>query len=315
MNDKKEVKKSILASSLAGSLSGAMVSAVLQPLDVVRTRMQADSAQVAVAVTSTSKTINKIIHEKGVRALWQGTQPTVLRLGVGAGLHFFFLETLKPMFETRSSSDPEIATMSPLGAIMTGGLSRALSAIVSCPITVVKTRMEYTTSSTVGNLGSGGGVPMYKNTFDALHTIARLEGLRGLYRGIVPTILSNTPFSAFYYLFYTRLQTRLQQTDMPTVLVNFSSSTVAAIGATLITQPADVVRTRMQLNLVSSSLSTNTFQIMRNIVISQGMNGLFVGAAPRMIKRTLQTALVWTLYEEIAPRLQAGVATLRLANQ
>jgi hypothetical protein len=29
------------------------------------------------------------------------------------------------------------------------------------------------------------------------------------------------------------------------------------------------------------------------------------GAAPRVLKRTLQTALVWTLYEELVPRLSA----------
>lgn len=32
-------------------------------------------------------------------ALWRGTQATVLRLGMGAGLHFFFLESLKPLLE------------------------------------------------------------------------------------------------------------------------------------------------------------------------------------------------------------------------
>jgi solute carrier family 25 protein 38 len=29
------------------------------------------------------------------------------------------------------------------------------------------------------------------------------------------------------------------------------------------------------------------------------------GAAPRILKRTLQTALVWTLYEELVPRMSA----------
>jgi hypothetical protein len=32
---------------------------------------------------------------------------------------------------------------------------------------------------------------------------------------------------------------------------------------------------------------------------------LAAGAAPRILKRTLQTALVWTLYEELVPRMSA----------
>ena len=32
---------------------------------------------------------------------------------------------------------------------------------------------------------------------------------------------------------------------------------------------------------------------------------MLAGAGPRVVKRTLQTALVWTLYEELQPRLAA----------
>ena len=195
---------------------------------------------------------------------------------------------------------------------MTGGLSRAMAALISCPITVVKTRMEYID-------GSGArSTPMYKNTSHALRTIAQQEGIRGMYKGLGPTILSNAPFSAIYYLFYTRLQNRLSQADMPTMMVNFSSSTVAAVAATLITQPADVVRTRMQLNMEQVAVTgqrASTLSMMRGILSAQGTRGLLAGAAPRMIKRTVQTALVWTLYEELMPRLSSVVYSLGAAKE
>lgn len=299
-SDKSKTKKSKAASALSGSLSGAFVSACVQPLDVIRTRMQADSAQGLSHVT-TPKTIRRIVSGNGIRALWQGTQPTVVRLGVGAGLHFFFLESLKPFFERKDGKGE--TTLGPWGAILTGGLSRAMAAVVSCPITVVKTRMEYAHIPGRSSLP----VPKYNNTMHALQTIFKQEGMKGLYRGLTPTILSNAPFSAFYYLFYTRLQTRLQEHDLSPMLTNFSSSTIAAIGATLLTQPADVVRTRMQLNLVNSQAAASSLQVMRGIVSTQGMYGLLVGAAPRMLKRTLQTALVWTLYEEISPRIHLAM--------
>ena len=37
----------------------------------------------------------------------------------------------------------------------------------------------------------------------------------------------------------------------------------------------------------------------KNILKSDGIGGLFVGLAPRLIRRTLMTALSWTLYERI----------------
>ena len=299
-----EKPRSKLASVLSGSASGALVSACVQPLDVLRTRMQADSARGA--LQSTFNTIHTITSEGGVSALWRGTQPTVVRLGIGAGLHFFFLESLKPLLQTTA---PDGSThMSAWGATLTGGLSRAMAAVVSCPITVVKTRMEY-----VG--GAGAGVPQYRNVVHALSTLAQMEGLRGMYRGLGPTVLANVPFSALYYLFYTRLQDRLKTGEKPSTAVNFASGTVAAVAATLITQPADVVRTRMQLGLAAAAVAAGgggvgTVQVLRHIVATQGVSGLLAGAAPRMVKRTLQTALVWTLYEELLPRITTATHVL-----
>lgn len=294
-------RKSKTASVVSGALSGALVSACVQPLDVLRTRMQADSA--AGALKSTAETAVSIVKGGGVRALWQGTQPTVFRLGLGAGLHFFFLETLKPLFEKHSSNGQ--TRMSAAGAALTGGLSRAMAAVVSCPITVVKTRMEY-----VANSGSPV-VHRYQGTFQALKSIAKSEGVAGLYRGLGPTVLSNAPFSALYYTFYTRLQSRLSPDRKPSTAVNFVSGTIAAVAATLITQPADVVRTRVQLGLSSQMVSrfsgttsaNSMITVLRSISKNEGMTGLFAGAAPRILKRTLQTALVWTLYEELMPRM------------
>lgn len=54
----------------------------------------------------------------GWGTLWRGTQPTVIRLGLGAGLHFLILETIKPLFESRQADGS--TSISALGAIFTG---------------------------------------------------------------------------------------------------------------------------------------------------------------------------------------------------
>ena len=50
------------------------------------------------------------------------------------------------------------------------------------------------------------GAPVYRGTLHALGALWRAEGLRGMYAGLGPTALSQAPFSALYYMFYTRLQ-------------------------------------------------------------------------------------------------------------
>lgn len=52
---------------------------------------------------------------------------------------------------------------------------------------------------------------LLQGTLSALQTIARQEGVAGVFRGVVPTVLTNAPFSALYFMFYSGLQGRLQK--------------------------------------------------------------------------------------------------------
>jgi hypothetical protein len=88
----------------------------MQPLDVVRTRMQEDA--VAGHFRSMPATIRSIAHQSGVFGLWRGTQATVARLALGAGAHFLFLDLLRPQFEQRQPDGTFV--LSPMGAAMTG---------------------------------------------------------------------------------------------------------------------------------------------------------------------------------------------------
>ncbi|KAK9836381.1 hypothetical protein WJX84_000438, partial [Apatococcus fuscideae] len=200
----KPPRRSPLGILLSGLLSGAVVSVSLQPFDVVRTRMQGDAANSI--MQGSWQTFRTVIAESGPRGLWRGTSPTMVRLSLGLALNFLILENVKSTLlehrrARRSQSCPDGSNkLTGFEAFVTGGTSRAVAAAALCPVTVVKTRMEYS----VGPL-------RYKGTVAALTEIAKTERLRGLFKGLGPTVLTNAPFSALYYLFFTRLKDRLAQ--------------------------------------------------------------------------------------------------------
>jgi solute carrier family 25 protein 38 len=152
-----------------------------------------------------------------------------------------------------------------------------MSAAVMSPVTLVKTRMEY----------GGPNHIAYKNTAHALATIARTEGPSGLWRGLVPTVLTNAPFSALYYMIYSRLKLSLGDWQGSSAVsssgtgnwnqtaVNFVSGVCAATAATLLTQPTDVVRTRMQLGLPGAA-KRNVLDTLGH-VLKSGPNALLTG--------------------------------------
>lgn len=68
------------------------------------------------------------------------------------------------------------------------------------------------------------------------------------------------PPTALYYMFYSGLKEHLTGPNRPQAVVNFSSGVAAAVAATILTQPADVVRTRMQVRFFLAVLSSGYCQ-------------------------------------------------------
>ena len=94
---------------------------------------------------------------------------------------------------------------------------------------------------------------------------------------------------------------------------NFCSATLAAGVATVLTQPADVIRTRMQIGGMPPGVGawaagTVLVRALLEVVAREGPRALFVGGSARIAKRALSTALTWTLFEEAMGRLFGGAA-------
>lgn len=91
----------------------------------------------------------------------------------------------------------------------------------------------------------------YSSIREALRSIYRLEGMRGLTCGLIPTLLRDAPFSGLYLMMYTSSKKAVGKDLMESPsfgpYVRFSCGIVAGIGASLVTQPFDVIKTKMQL--------------------------------------------------------------------
>ena len=74
--------------------------------------------------------------------------------------------------------------------------------------------------------------------------------LSGLFSGLGPTLLRDAPFSGLYLMFYTQAKKQLRHAhniDDSAPVVHFGCGLVSGCFASVITQPADVVKTRMQV--------------------------------------------------------------------
>lgn len=267
-----DISNPVVKAFLAGSISGTCSTLLFQPLDLMKTRIQQQSG----LRLSMTGVITNVVAQENLLGLWRGVIPSLVRTVPGVGMYFSSMHWMKAnMCEGRPSH---------LQSVLIGSSARAFAGSVMIPFTVIKTRFESNSYN-------------YKSTYQAFRNIMQVEGIRGLTSGLGPTLFRDVPFSGLYLMFYEQLKSMvppdLRQTN-PTA-AHFMSGFAAGVLASLVTQPADVIKTSMQLDKENRGL----VRTVKMIYGQQGIGGFSIGLAPRMLRRTLMAALAWTVYENM----------------
>ncbi|XP_023268542.1 solute carrier family 25 member 38-B-like isoform X2 [Seriola lalandi dorsalis] len=273
-----------LKAFMCGSLSGTCSTLLFQPLDLVKTRLQTlqNNAKPGAPKVGMFAVFVNVIRTENFFSLWKGVSPSFVRCIPGVGIYFSTFYSLKQhFFLERAPNAGE--------AVLLGAGARALAGVCMLPFTVIKTRFE-------------SGCYNYVSVPGALKSVYETEGIRALFSGLTATLLRDAPFSGIYVMFYSQAKRALPQEVTLSAyvpLVNFSCGLVAGVMASLVTQPADVVKTHIQV----SPSHWSTADAIRYIYMEHGMGGFFRGAVPRSLRRTLMAAMAWTVYEQLMARM------------
>ncbi|OJJ57478.1 hypothetical protein ASPSYDRAFT_46631 [Aspergillus sydowii CBS 593.65] len=300
----------------AGLLSGLTSSILLQPADLLKTRVQQSHHHAS--LLSTVKTI--LSSPNPIRNLWRGTLPSALRTGFGSALYFTSLNALRQSLATpialananpnnvangtilRSSpsSSSALPKLSNTANLATGAAARVAAGFVMMPVTVIKVRYE-------------SDYYAYRSLYGACRDIMRTEGIRGLFAGFGATAARDAPYAGLYVLIYEQLKRHLasatttapeadhQLKSPSSSSINFVSGGLAAGLATTITNPFDAVKTRLQLMPAKYG---NMMRAVRLMIQEDGVRSLFGGLGLRIGRKALSSALAWTVYEELILRAE-----------
>ncbi|KAF2735405.1 mitochondrial carrier protein-like protein [Polyplosphaeria fusca] len=182
---------------ICGGLAGITSVTFTYPLDIVRTRLSIQSASFA-SLKDPSKAgeklpgmwgilVNMYKHEGGFFALYRGIIPTVAGVAPYVGLNFMVYEMARKQFTPEGQKDP-----SAFGKLGAGAVSGAVAQTCTYPFDVLRRRFQINTMSGMGY--------QYKSVWDAIRSIVKTEGPRGLYKGIVPNLLKVAPSMASSWL-------------------------------------------------------------------------------------------------------------------
>lgn len=124
-----------------------------------------------------------------------------------------------------------------------GAIAGFSTVTVLHPLDVVRTRFQ------VSNGRGCSYLPLYKNTVHAIYSIARMEGLRGLYAGFYPSVFGSTVSWGLYFFFYSRAKDRYIKGSDHQLGPGYHLVAAAEAGALVcvLTNPIWLVKTRLQL--------------------------------------------------------------------
>ncbi|XP_061360977.1 folate transporter 1, chloroplastic isoform X2 [Gastrolobium bilobum] len=163
------------------------------------------------------------------------------------------------------------------------------------PLDVVRTRFQV-------NDGRVSHLPSYKNTAHAVFTIARLEGLRGLYAGFLPGVLGSTISWGLYFFFYDKAKQRYARNREEKLNAGLHLASAAEAGALvcLCTNPVWLVKTRLQLQtpLHQTRPYAGLYDAFRTIMREEGFSALYRGIVPGLFLVS-HGAIQFTAYEEL----------------
>ncbi|EQK98507.1 hypothetical protein G6O67_008598 [Ophiocordyceps sinensis] len=130
--------------------------------------------------------------------------------------------------------------------VIAGAVGGFTSGIVTCPLDVIKTKLQAQGTYKLVDNGRHVGHPkMYNGLVGTARVIWRQEGIRGMYRGLGPIVLGYLPTWAVWFSVYNKSKVWMAQYSDTTYIVSFWSSIIAGASSTIVTNPIWVIKTRL----------------------------------------------------------------------
>ncbi|XP_024532617.1 calcium-binding mitochondrial carrier protein Aralar2 isoform X1 [Selaginella moellendorffii] len=203
-----------------GGIAGAIGAALVYPLDTIKTRMQAQNNDEECKYKNEIDCFRKLVADEGMGSLYSGLLPQLVGIApekaVKLTVNELLLELLEHVMPGTGLWFLELIAGSG------GGFSQV---VFTNPMEIVKVRLQTQTTS---------------NKRGFCEVVKEL-GFRGLYHGAGVTLARDIPSSGIFFACYAILcQLYPDQ--------GFADGFLAAIPATVLSTPMDVVKTRLQVS-------------------------------------------------------------------
>ena len=263
---------------LCGAAAGAAADMCLYPLDTLRARLMVRPSARGVLREGLALT-----RAEGPAALYKGLGAHLLASVPGNGLFYLAYE----------------AARAGVVAYMPSGAAASLAAIAGCLASLlIYTPMEVVKQRAMVTRGASSS-----SVFKAL---LRDDGPAGLYRGLGAAAMTWAPYFSLYFAAFEFLTTSVCGVpvgEQPPFAIALPCGLLAGIGAAGLTNPSDVVKTRLQVGTASGS----AIAAARQIAATEGAGAFVSGIVPRVLLLAPLSSLTISFYSFVRRGLEGAI--------
>lgn len=268
---------SIINELLAGGLANAITSTIVHPMDVTKTRMQAQVEQKDGLLT----TARTLVRQGGVLSFWRlGYQASMIREMVSSGLRTGLYTSVRNAINQHL---PEGLINKICAAMVTG----CIGAVLANPIDVCKVKL----------MVDGG---KYTSLYRTVQLIIQEEGYIGFSKGLLASTLRGSFIAAGELATYDHSKHTIQRyfkLEGGDIRTHICASLITGIVATTVAAPFDLIKTRMMRN--EDRAPPSILQLVRQSVKKEGLSVLMRGWWPAYMRLGPHAIICFPILEQL----------------
>ena len=178
----------------AGGIAGSIAQFTVYPLETLKTRL---SVSPPGTYSSIFNCFMSVLKQEGPLRFYKGAGASIIGIipyaGVDLSVNSIFKEQAT-LYYSKLNSEPPVYS-----CLLGGMVSSSCAMIITYPLNLVRTRLQ--TSGLPGRA-------VYSSAFQVIQETLKVDGFKGLYRGILPNMLKVLPSTSISYAVYDIINNR-----------------------------------------------------------------------------------------------------------
>ncbi|GAA6007899.1 uncharacterized protein JCM10292_002454 [Rhodotorula paludigena] len=286
------------ADFMMGGVSAAVAKTAAAPIERIKLLVQNQgemlkSGRLATPYKGIADCAARTYADEGLVSFWRGNTANVIRYFPTQALNFAFKDYYKSLFSFDQKRDGYGMWMA--GNLASGGAAGATSLLFVYSLDYARTRLAADNKSAT----KGGGERQFNGLLDVYKKTLASDGVAGLYRGFVPSVVGIVVYRGLYFGMYDSLKPVVMSGPLQgSFLASFLLGWGVTTGAGLASYPLDTIRRRMMMTSGEKVHYSSMFDAGRKIVAAEGMGSLFKGAGANIL-RGVAGAGVLSMYDKL----------------